>query len=266
MTLLREIQAAATDTQIDISTLLRKAKVLAARLRNPEFEAWVDQELNGYESRKSVPAYRVLFVGAKGNMTDGWWTWNNADIMTSFLPEEYRDWGEKCYLDQPIATLAAFAKREAGTLRVPWPPELAVKYGSQGITNLQCIKAWQVVNTDSLIGVLDTVRNRLLDFVLKIEAEAPDAGEAEPNIAPISMERLRPIVINTFYGAIGNVAQNSDGSTQTANMGPSPEEMARLVKEMTDHLRELPLDDQQRSRAEAQIAAIKAELAGTPDV
>jgi AbiTii len=49
MTLLREIQAAATDSKTDIATVLRKAKILAARLQNLEFRSWVDQELNGYE-------------------------------------------------------------------------------------------------------------------------------------------------------------------------------------------------------------------------
>jgi hypothetical protein len=41
MTLLREIQVAATDCKVDISTVLRKAKILAVRLQNPEFESWV---------------------------------------------------------------------------------------------------------------------------------------------------------------------------------------------------------------------------------
>src|SRR5665213_2227657 len=70
MTLLREIQAAATDPTVDVSTLLRKAKILAARLKNPEFEAWVDNELNGYEDRKAVPLYRVLYSSPKATLTD----------------------------------------------------------------------------------------------------------------------------------------------------------------------------------------------------
>ena len=52
MTLLREIQADAVDTNVDISVLLRKCKVLAARLGNKEFNLWVERELNGYTSRE----------------------------------------------------------------------------------------------------------------------------------------------------------------------------------------------------------------------
>jgi len=41
MSLLREITDAAVDTSVEISTLLRKCKVLAARLGNKEFDSWV---------------------------------------------------------------------------------------------------------------------------------------------------------------------------------------------------------------------------------
>jgi len=46
------IQAASTDAKTEITTVLRMAKVLAARLRNAELENWVDSELNGF--RKPV--------------------------------------------------------------------------------------------------------------------------------------------------------------------------------------------------------------------
>ena len=49
MSLLREIQEAAIDGSIDLPTLLRKCKVLAARLGNDDFTDWVDAELNGYK-------------------------------------------------------------------------------------------------------------------------------------------------------------------------------------------------------------------------
>ena len=48
MTLLRQIQAAAIDSgKTEITTVLRMAKVLSARLGNVEFGEWVDSELNG---------------------------------------------------------------------------------------------------------------------------------------------------------------------------------------------------------------------------
>jgi hypothetical protein len=51
MTLLRELQRDALDPSVDITTVLRKARVLAARLNNAEFVAWIQHELNGLPRR-----------------------------------------------------------------------------------------------------------------------------------------------------------------------------------------------------------------------
>jgi hypothetical protein len=94
VTLLREIQTTTTDSGIEISTVLRKAKILAARLRNPEFETWVDRELNGYDpDAAAVPPYRKIHGVVQGTLSDGFRIWNNALIMTSFLPEKFKAWG-----------------------------------------------------------------------------------------------------------------------------------------------------------------------------
>jgi hypothetical protein len=64
MSLLREIQEAAIDAKLPLATLLRKCKVLGARLGNGEFKEWVENELNGYTSTDDLPEYRVLLVNS----------------------------------------------------------------------------------------------------------------------------------------------------------------------------------------------------------
>jgi len=48
-------------------------------------------------------------------------------------------------------------------------------------------------------------------------------------------------------------------------METPPQELAKLVSDLTAHLDELNLDTRQKQRAEAQIATLKAELTGDPD-
>ncbi|MFN4056521.1 MAG: hypothetical protein ACK4GU_16890, partial [Alishewanella aestuarii] len=67
MSLLREIQSAAIDSHTDLASLLRKCKVLAARLGSNDFKAWVDNELSGYKSVDGLPEYRILNVNSKGH-------------------------------------------------------------------------------------------------------------------------------------------------------------------------------------------------------
>ena len=49
----------ATEKKEDISDLLRKALLVATKLKLHDFRSWVDKELNGYR-KGSVPEYRKL--------------------------------------------------------------------------------------------------------------------------------------------------------------------------------------------------------------
>jgi hypothetical protein len=269
MTLLREIQLAATDGSVDISTVLRKAKILAARLHNLEFEEWVNRELNGYTGVdvKDLPSYRLIPIVAQAHLRDAFNDWPAAPVMSSFLPQTLRWWAETNYCRHPIATVAVMvAQSEKGSsFQAPWPQEMAVKYGAKGYNSFECLGAWQVISAGALAGLVDTVRNRILDFVLKIENENPDAGEAPLHTEPVPSKKLQPIVHNTFYGSVGNIAQNSEHFNQTANIGLNQQELEKFVSEFTKHIDELELDTRQKQRAAAQIGTIKVELNGAPD-
>ena len=217
MTLLRQIQIAASDSQSSISTVLLKAKILASRLKNGEFSAWVDCELNGYPAGKeeALPPYRILSVEAHGLFRNrSGLIWNDAPIMTSFLPANLKVWGETTYIRQAISSVVS-AATSAGELQVEWPQEIAIHFGAKGYNGFECLRAWQIVSQHSLIAIVDTVRSRLIDFSLKIEAENPDAGEALPNVTPIPKHKVQMIFNNTFHGSVGNVSQNGRKFTQT---------------------------------------------------
>jgi hypothetical protein len=136
--------------------------------------------------------------------------------MTTFLPEKLRDWGEVCHLSQPIAAIASLAAgvQDGGQLQVQWPQEIAINSGAKGYQGFECLGAWQVISPHALVGIVDTVRNRILEFSLKIEAENPAAGEALPGTQPVPKEKLQMIVHNTFNAPVGNVAQNSQDFNQ----------------------------------------------------
>lgn len=63
MTLLEDIQNAAIDAKSDLGTLLRKCKLLAARLGSQQLEDWVLWESNGYPADVNVPDYRIWPLG-----------------------------------------------------------------------------------------------------------------------------------------------------------------------------------------------------------
>ncbi|HEY6873045.1 MAG TPA: hypothetical protein VI298_10010 [Geobacteraceae bacterium] len=90
MSLLREIQDAAIDSKTDLTVLLRKCKVLAARLGSPDFKQWVENELSGYSDIESLPDYRVWRVNSKGHFSGPFQSGlRNADIPMSCIPKDF---------------------------------------------------------------------------------------------------------------------------------------------------------------------------------
>lgn len=226
MSLLREIQTMATDGDSSISTLLRKCRILAARLHHEPFKEWVDKELNGYdysteESRKKIPSYRFLeSVQCRGHFSGPFGSGlKNGVIPPGCIPEKWRDTLTQQYLFQGISAYEELAKGGMKDgLQVPWPSDLMF-VGNEVYEGMGCLYAWKVIAPTSIIELLDTVRNKILDFALEIEMQAPDAGEASPDEQPVPQEEVSRIFHTVVMGNVGTlVAGSSDFSIQTINV------------------------------------------------
>lgn len=218
MSLLREIQSDAVDSTVELPTLLRKCKVLAARLKNENFNNWVDNELNGYAPDADLPQYRILNVHSLGNFVGAFGRQlQNAPIPPSCLPKELRELVTKAYAREGVAALVPLAQgKKSGLLQSAWPADIAARYGDRIYEDLNCIGAWRVVSQSQMAGILDTVRNKVLSFVLEIEAEAPDAGEAMSTEQPITKEKVGQLYQTIIHGNVGNVSTGGTNITQNA--------------------------------------------------
>ena len=217
MTLVREILNDATDAKVDIATVLRKCKILAARLKSRELAEWVDRELNGYPDSAGLPEYRISKISAKAHLVDKWRRAElpGAAVMSTQIPERFRVWAEKAYLVLPISGYASLLTGDQeGEFASDWPQELAVKFGGAGYSDeFQCIKAWQVIPRATIVGLIDTVRNRIIEFLLQIDEASPDAGEKSSEELP--PERVGQIFNITISGGTSNIAAGSTHVTQS---------------------------------------------------
>jgi hypothetical protein len=234
MTLLRDIQDAAINSEIDISTVLRKCKVLAVKLGNENFKNWVDQELNGYKNIDSLPSYRILSVDSMGYFSGEYGhRVNNVIIPLNFIPEQFRETLSNAYCAQPISAYDSFLKSSRGeNLQEPWPPELVVAYGNRISENMTCMRAWKVIPCSSMVSLVDSVRNRVLDFVLEIESEAPDAGEAPLNKPPLPQDKVTHVFNTTIYGNVGNIAEGSTNITQSSTLNVYKDDFSSLRNQL----------------------------------
>ncbi|HBO9749933.1 AbiTii domain-containing protein [Pseudomonas aeruginosa] len=229
MSLLREIQDAAIDSNTELAVLLRKCKVLAARLGSPEFKQWVESELSGYNDIEALPEYRVLKVNSKGHFSGPFQSGlRNADIPLSCIEKDFHRNLSHSYMTQPVAALESLVEdTSGGTLQEPWNPDLVAYVGQNIYQGMNCMQAWKVIPVAGVVAALDAVRNRILNFVLEIEAESPDAGEAPVNSSPVSQERVHQIFNTYITGTIQNVATGSSNVSQNAVQSPANEELFR---------------------------------------
>lgn len=206
MTLLREIQDAATRRDASLSDLLRKCLVLAARLGHAELRTWVERELNGYRKEDPLPDYRILHgVQSRGHFAGSFGALLNAvPVPLHGVEARIRTSLETVCFPDPVAALEDLATPN-GELQSPWPTDCIAALREQLYRDYQCLDAWKVIPRNYVVGVLDTVRTKVLTFALEIERENPDAGEASPGTLPVPSERVDAIVQTVIYGGTNTI-------------------------------------------------------------
>jgi hypothetical protein len=244
VTLLSDLIEDASGDNVPLAVLLRRVKVLAARLRTGPLANWVDHELAGYGSEAELPSYRGPFDAAAVGHFAGPFNSEirNAPIPTVSFEENVRSTFAPFFtveFRQGVATLEDIVDRSASTggtdsLHVAWPAD-AVAYANQlwqqgkvqWYEGMGLISAWTPISAGQITGVLDTVRTRVLDLALAVEAEDPTAGERVSSaIAP---ERATNIFNTVVMG--GNLAIQSVNVTQTM---PPPATEAELFQRLTE--------------------------------
>jgi hypothetical protein len=264
MSLLREIQTIVASERGDVTSALRKCKILAARLDSDELARWVDFELNGFPLSQPVPEYRRLSVSCLANFMNLGWRATNQSVPRFAIPEDIREAVYNPIEFREGITVAMTYSKTGATIDIP---ELAILIANHGVMypGLECTHAWKKISATEFQQLISAVNNRILDFSLKIETENPSAGEAASNTQPVPREKLQPLVRNIFYGNVSNFSQNGEHFTQTASAGVQPQDLCKFVMEFANHFNELKLDERQRQRVEVQLATLEAELSGEPD-
>jgi hypothetical protein len=208
VTLLEDIQNSAVDAKSDLATLLRKCKLLAARLGSQPLEDWLLWESNGYPENIQVPEYRVWTLQVKGNFGGPFGSgFRNAPIPLVCIPESVRKSYDRYECRLSIAnvedTLAN--SKDSGMVEVS-THDLAVALGTKVYRDYNCLHAWAEFSTTSFVELVNTVRNRILDFTLALWKEEPLAGETGSTSAHgLGASKLTQIFNTTVYGGSANL-------------------------------------------------------------
>lgn len=293
MNLVQQIQNDILNPSIPLSSILRKAKVLAYRLKNTDFKDWVEQELNGYTCDVNLlPDYRKAYTLSHGSFVSRFGKVTGAAISTFNLPDEIREFATNLTFFAGIRALESMVESESESFRFPWPGELTALLDNEVFENMACIAAWKPFSKSQIEQILDTVRNRLLSFLLELEQIQPDIGETPSGeLPPIPNDTVTQVfhtyvlgnysvvspgissfqgdfdmsdtfnMSGDFRGAILNIESILTNVSQSIGRIPSADpatkdELKQLIKNLNEALQKVPPEKEEEAEAVAKSAKL----------
>lgn len=211
--LLQQIEEEAVDSKSDVASLLRKCQVLAFRLHNDSLKGWIHNELNGYPDPLDIPEYRVFPCQSVGSFYGMGRTMKNAPIPPMCVPEDFRDFLFTFRFSQGVGSLQELLTNDNGTVTASWPGDLVALLSQKVYRSMGMLDARMECSSGSIVKILETVRNRILDFVLALEEDCPNAGDAI-GAAKMDKKRIDQMVTNNIFKGVGNIALQCGAVTQ----------------------------------------------------
>lgn len=254
--LVEELQRDALNPQVRVSDLLRKAKTIAHKLDLAELASWVETELNGYGDTASVPSYRLVRGRVKGlNPFHGW-------QPVIFNDPDHEDAFSKQPIGQRVAELEdVIARTKGGELLIPLSS--GAKQILMRATGMDVDFAVLVSASDP-VGILDAVRNALLDWSLKLE-KAGIRGDGMSFSTEERQKAHEPQVsynigrIGTFTGNMGSGSGNFSVQGNIVN-SEAKAEILRLVDQVEANKAALKLPAAREKELDTAVAGLRGEM------
>ncbi|WP_338688981.1 hypothetical protein V5279_25230 [Bradyrhizobium sp. 26S5] len=252
-TLIEEIQRDAFDEKVTISALLRKVRAAAVKLCLPPAETWVEHELNGYPAGAKLPDYRELAGKPMAlNPYRGW-----IPIILGNTELDYML--STCPVRQSVASIEAILRDTVTTfVQIPLSPGMitqlndliGVSFGTMAVH----------ISTSQVHGLLDAVRNTVLEWALKLERAGVKGEGLSFSREERQMAKEASTTIN--IGSIGSMVGNLGSNNATGDVSASRisvDEMKRLTDEIAPYIESLKAAGADSRLLQESLAEIKRQ-------
>ena len=208
MGIILELQQDATSSDIDILSLLRKAYLVARKLKLADFAEWIDHEMNGYGDNDAVPQYRYH----KGPLVISNPLNGEIPALNSGLKKPL-----SIASKEPVSSLLALAEncKEGyiySTFSDYMSAELSRKY------RLPIAMRFSIkIPINQLYATIDAVRNSVLEWAITLEEEGITGDGLKFTEAEIrKANNSHTININNIVGTFekSQIQQSTDNSDQ----------------------------------------------------
>lgn len=224
-----ELQRESLDSKISIVQLLRKALLISRKLGLADFESWINSELNGYENGTQIPDYRIVRGSIQAyNPYNGIW------MPIFFESAKESELLSSRKISQKITELEKLSEKDnQSQLHVPFPNEIETRLVKRLDVPSRPVL---IVPYTSLIGIIETVRNIILDWTMKLESEGIlgdgiNFSEKDKTNA-ISNNQIN---ITNFQGIIGNI--NNSEIQQNNKLSINKNDFESLKNYLTKELK-----------------------------
>lgn len=214
MTRLSQLVDAAAGSSVSLPDLLRQVRVVASRTGASDLDLWAAGELAGFPHDAVVPSYRGPFLApARGTWVSMTRYVENTTITPVGVSPTFRDTWFMVTMRQPVAELESLASG-ADDAKLPWDPTAVGLYDQEAQAGKvahplghHLMSAHTIVPRNHILGVLDTMRTRVLELALELERVSIDVGEpGGPTVADAQVAAAAQTLIINVYGDGANIA------------------------------------------------------------
>lgn len=180
-------------------------------------------ESNGYPDSVTVPEYRIWSLETFGQFSgsSGERTLPIHLTALKLFSDEVKEHYDRYQYKESVAHTEILLKEHGFKSNIQVSTaHMALEIGTKLYPHYNCVQAWAEYHPSRLVELLNSVRNRVLDFALAVGKEAPNAGEAgssaHENIEPA---KVTQIFYTTVHGGAANIVGAATASPVTFSIG-----------------------------------------------
>jgi AbiTii len=150
--------------------------------------------------------------------------------LSGWLHREARDGATRGRRWRHFAAYERYDLKQ-GSLQIAWPPGLTVLYQQEFFQDMVLNRAWQDIPMSAVAALLDTVRNRILEFALELKEQLGTVDNGTERLETAKVDRS---VVNIIYGGNNVIASTAATIQQAGRDLISVGDASALIKALGD--------------------------------
>ncbi len=254
-----ELQQEVLKPDCNILNALRKAHLIASKLKLLEFDMWLQSELNGYSygDQNKIPSYRKVKGTLKAfNPYNGWIPAQCTDDELEKMICEQKLW-------QPISELQELCQQNGeGTVILQFSAERMKIIASIFSTPIPMQFALHI-SQHLLKSIIELVKNCILEWTIRLENEGVLGEGMRFSQEESAMAQKVPQTINYYYGTVinGEVKQSQVVSGNQNTISFNYDQASDLIKKVKGTIKDELPSGEDRDIADELIAEVEGKLA-----